>query len=466
MMSIRPLAIGAVVLALGVGGRARAMETEAFQSRMAEVARGTDRAAALRALDALAAEALQAGRLDLRVQATAAHARIRIKAGEFTRVRQDLEEARSEARSGGWPALEAEVCVVFSEYWLTQGDVVAAAEWLEVAWSSALAATPRDTGLALGVLDRLYPLRQSLGQEHLASQAQAWRLLLLGAPEAPAAEVLLQPTALTTQVAADEVGRARLFLANATPEAVTGTLLVDGGDLTVESWASQGGNERVTLQFPAVSGTVPHSTAQGRKLTLMPGETRTLTLEVEPNAPPRPGAKSVSVAWQAGPASLTATAAFHFRKSRDLPATSVANACQVRLSPLVSVPVSMEIYHRGRPQRHIQDLLPVTSQPCRVELHEILSDGTRGSRWLAVDADGDGRYFGEADAVVSDLDDSGYPDVEFSADKEVAALEVRLFPLPTANGASPATLDLTVSLRDGGLWREPADVSHRVEAGH
>jgi hypothetical protein len=465
MMSIRPMAIGAVVLALGVGGRVRGVETEAFQARLAEVVRGTDPAVALRVLDALAAEALQAGRLDLRVQATAAHARLRIKAGDFSRVRQDLEEARSEARSGGWPALEAEVCEVFSDYWLAQGDAVAAAEWLEVAWTAALAASPSDTGLAMSVLERLESLRQSLGQDHLASQARAWRSLLVGDPEAPAPEVLLQPTALTTQVAAEEVGRARLFLANATAEAVTGTLLIDGGDLTVGSWASQGANEQVTLQFPAASGAVPQSTAQGRKLTLMPGETRTLTLEVEPNAPPRPGTKSVSVAWQSGAASLTATAEFHFRKARDLPSTTVANACQVRLSPLVSVPVFMEVYHRGRPQRHIQDLLPVTSQPCRVELHEILADGARGRQWLSVDADGDGRYFGAADAVASDLDGSGYPDVEFSADKEVAALEVRLFPLTAADGAPPETLDLTVSLRDGGKWREPADVSHRVEVG-
>ena len=453
------------MLALGVGARVRAVETEVFQSRLAEAARATDRASALRTLDALAAEALQAGRLDLRVQATAAHARLRIKAGDFSRVGQDLEEARSEARSGGWPTLEAEVCEVFAEYWLSQADPVAAAEWLEVAWASALAATLRDTSLAIRVLERLQSLRVSLGQDHLAAQAQAWRLLLVGAPEAPTPEVLLQPSALSTQVAAEEIGRARLFLANATPEAVTGTLLVDGGDLIVEDWASQGTNERVTLQFPAVSGAVPHSTAQGRKLTLMPGETRTLTLEVEPNAPPRPGTKSVSVAWQAGAASLAATAEFHFRRSRDLPPTSVANACQVRLSPLVSVPVSMEVYRRGRPQRHIQDLLPVTSQPCRVELHEILADGARGRQWLAVDADGDGRYFGAADAVVTDLDGTGYPDVEFSAGKEVAALEVRLFPLPSADGALPSVLDLTVSLRDGGRWREPADVSHRVESG-
>jgi|GEM_PF-2058504 len=455
--------MGAVLLALGAAGRARAVETESFEARLAEVAGGGDRAAALRTIDAMAAEALQAGRLDLRVQATAAHARLRIKAGEFRRVRQDLEEARSEARGGGWPVAEAWVDVAFAEYWLAQGDAVAGAEWLEQAWAAALAAVPAQNDLAIVALARLAEVRRALGQDHLAAQAEAWRSLLRGDPDAPEPGVVLQPTILSTQIASDEVGRVRLFLANATPSAVTGTLLVDGGDLMVKEWGTRGDGEQVTLQFPAAAGAVPHSTAQGRKLTLLPGESRVLTLEIEPNAPPRPADKTVTVTWQAGAASITSTAHFRFRKSRQLPETSVANACQVRLSPLVSVPVHMEVYHRGGPKRHLQDLLPVTSQPCRIELHEILPDGARGRQWLALDADGDGSYRGPADAVVADADHSGYPDIEFSAGKEVAALEVRLYPLPAAGGALPAALDLTVSLSDGGRWREPADVSHRVE---
>jgi len=464
MLSIRRWMIGAVVLALGVGGRLRAVETEDFEARVVVMAGGADRSAALRGLDALAAEALQAGRLDLRVQVTVAQARLRIAAGEWDRVVEELEEARTDARSGGWPALEAAIGDLMADYWLAQGDPVTAADWLEGAWMSALAAAPREKDLALRILVRLQELRQSLGQEPLAAQARAWQLLVAGSPAAPDPEVVLQPTALTAQVAADEVGRARLFLANATPEAITGTLLVDGGDLTVASWVSRGAQEDVTLQFPAVSGAVPHSTAQGRKLTLLPGEARTLTLEVEPNAPPRPGVRTVSVAWQAGAASLMATARFHFLRPRELPTTSVANTCQVRLSPLVSVPVFMDVYYRGSRPRHLQDLLPVTSQPCRVELHERIADGRSGCRWLAVDADGDGRYHGAADALVVDGDGSGYPDVEFSVEKPVAALEVRLFPIPAADGSQPESLDLTLSLRDGGWWREPADVSHRVEA--
>jgi hypothetical protein len=69
-----------------------------------------------------------------------------------------------------------------------------------------------------------------------------------------------------------------------------------------------------------------------------------------------------------------------------------------------------------------------------------------------------------ADAVVVDANGSGYPDVEFSEIKEVAALEARLYPLPSADGLVPSALDLTVSLRDHELWRQPADVSHRVES--
>lgn len=464
MNFIRPMAIGVVVLAFGAGARVRALETEGFEARLVEIGRGPDRAAALRSLEALGAEALQAGRLDLRVQATAAHARLRIKAGDLSRVRQDLEEARLEARSGGWPSAEVWVAEAFADYWLAQGDGVAAAEWLESAWSVALAAVPAENQSAIRALARLEEVRESLGQDHLASQARSWRLILTGAPGAPAPEVALQPMALTSEVATDEVGRARLFLANATPAPVTGTLLVDGGELLVRHWGARGAEEQVILQFPVALGAVPQSAVQGRKITLLPGESRTLTLEVEPNTPPRAGSRNVSVTWQAGATSLTSTVQFHFRKARDLPATSVANSCHVRLNPLLSVPVHLEVYHRARPGRHIQDILPVTSQPCRIELHELLADGSRGRQWLAVDADGDGSYSGAADTVVSDADGSGYPDVEFSADKEVAALEVRLFPLPGPDGAPPAALDLTVSLRDGERWREPADVTHRVES--
>ena len=81
-----------------------------------------------------------------------------------------------------------------------------------------------------------------------------------------------------------------------------------------------------------------------------------------------------------------------------------------------------------------------------------------------LDADGDGVPRGAADAVVADADGSQFPDVEFTAQKPVVALEVRLYPLPNPDGSFPASLDLEVSLRDGARWRAPADVRHRVES--
>lgn len=452
-----------VLLTLGMAARVHALDADEFEARVQAAAAG-DRDVALRRLDALAAEAMQAGRLDLRLLSIAMHARLRIKSGDFGRVRQDLEEARSEARNGSWLAAEAWVDDVFGEFWLAQGDPVAAAEWLELAWGAALAAGPAEHGFASSVLGRLEQVRRGLGQDHLAAQASAWRALLAAEPGAPAPSVVLQPASLSTQVAVDEVGRARLFLANASATPVTGTLLVDGGDLTIRDWETTSSAENVALQFPAASGVVPHSPTQGRKITLLPRESRTIIVEVEPNAPPRLADKTVTLSWQTAAATATATARFFFRKSRDLPATSVANSCLVQLSPLVSVPVCMEIYHRSGNKNHLQDVWPVTSHPCRVELYEILPDGRSGRQWLAIDADGDGVPRGAADAVVADADGSQFPDVEFTAQKPVVALEVRLYPLPNPDGSLPASLDLEVSLRDGARWRAPADVRHRVES--
>jgi hypothetical protein len=140
---------------------------------------GQDTGVTLRALDALAAEALQAGRLDLRVLATAAHARERIKMGEFSRVRQDLDEARSEARSGGWPGIEAAVCEVFSVIFGSRRVMsVAAAEWLDAAWSLGPGMQqPRDVRPAIRVLERLlgHPERSSARIIWLPRRRRGWR---------------------------------------------------------------------------------------------------------------------------------------------------------------------------------------------------------------------------------------------------------------------------------------------------
>ncbi len=456
------LVFGPVLWGIGTGA-AWGVEKETFETRVQTALEADDATAAASQLAALAAEALQAGRLDLQFHALAARSRALTRAGDTSLAGRELGEAIALARQTGQAAGEAELSEALAEWRLASGESLTAATWFERAWTLALSATPPDELTAHRALARLAQLRRTLGQEHLARQAEAWLALAADDPAAPEPEVSLQPLATTTQVASHEVARARLYLANATLSPVTGTLLLDGGDLVLGEWTSSGAGETATFVFPAsASGAATASVPQGRRLTLRPGEIRVVTLEVEPNTPPRLARRGITATWQSGAQRQTATAQFLFERARDLDGTTAANASHVRLSPLLTVPVYMEVYHRGDPPASVQDLLPSTSLPCRVELYEVTSDAA-GRKLLAVDADGDGRFDTLTDAVLADRDDSGYPDVSFASGKSVAALELHLYPLPAANGVLPPQFDLTVTLRDGAHWRHPADVRHRVE---
>lgn len=454
----------ALVLAtIGLTAPARAFEAEKFEAQIGALSQDPDPEAAARKLDVLAAEAWQAGRVDLQLLAETARARAKIKARQPAGVRESLEEWLATARQLGLASSEALLGEALAEYWLSQDDPGKAAEALEHSWPQALGKTAAGHDLAERLLERLTELYVSMGQMHLARQCDAWLALLADDADAPAAGVTLQPASAAIQVATDEVARTRIFLANASLAPVTGTLLIDGGDLAVSAWAAKSTGETITLRFPAASPSVPASTAQGRKITLQPGESRVLTVELEPNAPPRLASKTVSLTWQTPHSTTTAEAHFHFRRAKDFPSTSVASTCQVRLNPLLSVPVYMEVYRRGEMLRHVQDVLPATSRPCRVELYEILPHAARQREWLALDADGDGVFETASDAVLSDRDGSGYPDISFSAGKPVAALEIRLYPLPSADGSAAEDMDLTLTLRDGTTWRQPPDAVNRVE---
>lgn len=437
MPRFRPMLAALGLATIGLASPARAFEAEKFEAQVAALGQEPDPEAAARKLDVLAAEAWQAGRVDLQLLAEAARARAKIKARQYAGLNESLEEWLATARQLGLATGEALLGEALAEYWLAQDDPAKAAEYLERSWPLALGRTAAGHDLAERLLERLTELYVSMGQTHLARQGDAWLALLADDVDAPAAGVTLQPATAAIQVATNEVARARIFLANASLAPVTGTLLVDGGDLAISEWAAKSAGETITLRFPGAGPAVPASTVQGRKITLLPGESRVLTLEVEPNAPPRLASKTVALTWQTPQSTTTAEAHFHFRRAKDFPDTSVASTCQVRLNPLLSVPIYMEVYRRGDAMRHLQDLLPTTSRPCRVELYEILPHAARQREWLALDADGDGVFETATDVVLADRDGSGYPDVSFSSGKPVAALEVRLYPLPSADG-SPA----------------------------
>lgn len=460
---IVPRSVFMVALSLVWAGQETAsawgLEAEVFEERLQAAVETGETSQAARRLAALAAEALQAGRLDWHFRAVAARAAVLVHAGEASLALRELEKAIPLAQQAGQPAGEAELCAAQAEARLFLGEAAAAAGWLERAWRLALAAQPAEELLARRILVRLAEARRLLGQTHLAEQAERWVAALDDPQPAAGVETSLQPMMTTIQVASDEVARTRFYLSNATPQPVSGTLLLETGDLVLRSWTWAGAGEAVMLAFPAATAGGASSVPQGKKLTLYPGEIRVITVEVEPNTPPRVAQREVKMVWQSGAARQTATAQFLFERAREMADTTASQACHLRLSPLLTVPVYMEVYHRGARPTHVQDVLPLTSRPCRVELYE-LTGGEGGRRLLAVDAEGDGHFDVTSDAVLADRDRSGFPDVTFSSSKPVAALELHLYPL---EGEGSESLELSVTLREGTRWREPADVRHLLD---
>ncbi|MGI8601390.1 MAG: tetratricopeptide repeat protein [Verrucomicrobiales bacterium] len=458
-----PFFAAVVIAAAGVLTSA-AVEEDRFLTRSAEAEQlGANGASerALRQLDALIVEAINAGRHDAQVWAIQARARIQLRAGRVDAARDEIEDALTTARQFGLQHLEPSLTETFAAVWLAAGDLESAALWLERSYQVALAQTPPQTLLAREALVRLAEVQRSLGNEPLAAQAEAWLELLLGGA-GPGVD--LQPLRAQIQVASDEIGRARLVLTNASTVPLTGTLVLDNSDVLIKEWKSRVSGDWVVLGFADPQATLPAALSQGRKVSLRPGEQRFVTVEMEPALPVRPAEKTISFTWQSGEFSSTSSLHFHFVNAGDLNDPSVANASHVRLSPYASIPVYEEIYYRGEAAPRIESFLPATSAPCRVEIYELgRVGGSEARTLLAVDADGDGEFTGPADEVIADYDHDGFPDVSFTAQKPVAAIELRLYPIADSASAGTSALDLTISLREGKAWRQPPDVRNRVE---
>lgn len=450
----------AALLILGGSGLSAADGAD-FARRVAaaESDESGDPRAALRRLDDLVVEAMQTGQPERQLSALEAHARLSLRAGAPDAAAESLERARQTAAHYAITSHDALLALLEAAIAWEEGEADLAVAWLERAFQLALASSPPQRDTARESLLRLRDLHQALGQPERAAQAEAWLDLLDGRDETDAG-VHLQPRRMQTVVAIDEVGRARLVLANATLQPVSGTLLLDAPGLLVRGWQSHGGGEWLVLGLP--TGSSAANLPQGKKITLLPGESRAVTLELEPAQPARLAQEKVRLTWQAEGATLTADLAFHLVNPSLLNDPGVANASHLRLSRHLSLPVYEEIYLRRPSHGRVENFLAAASSPARIEIHEIGQSGGLESRTLlAVDAEGDGDFRGPRDQLLSDQDGDGFPDVAFDPDKPVAALELRLFPLP---GQPPAELDLSLSLREDAAWRQPADATNRVEA--
>ena len=244
---------------------------------------------------------------------------------------------------------------------------------------------------------------------------------------------------------------------------MTGTLLIDGGDLPIKEWkdARRRRSHHVAISRLAES----RSGIRRPKDVASPcsrAKAGTSPSKSSPASPPRVADRTVAVSWQSGASTSTSIAEFHFRRPREFPATSAANACHVRLNPLVSCAridgnLASRLPSVPSPGPLARNLRPV---PRRV--YEILTGGDTSPQLLAVDANGDGSLMRRAMPCYRPRQ-TGFPEVAFAPEKPVAALELRLFPLPSSTDRSLRRSTSPSRSATAPSWRVPPDVDHRVK---
>ncbi len=455
-------------MAVGVLAWAHAADDDRWLSRIEsaeQTALSGDADSGLRQLDALVVEALAAGRSEAQVQASLAHARVKLRLGRTEGVRRELEETLVTARQFGVIDAEAALTESYADYWFAMGDLDAATGFLRKSVSLALGQSAPDPGTAKRLLRRLIALHRSLGQTHLIARTQAWLDLLDGSPDAAPSGIELEPRQSTVTVAPAEIARTRLVLANATPLNVTGTLVLDTGGTFLASWKTGADADTVILRCAENASILPSAT-EARQITLHPGEDHGIFLELEPGQPPRELTKVLKLSWIAGTVTTTAEVTCRFEAVTASARVSVSNASSVRLSPYVGIPVYEEIYFREASRDWTENFVPATDKPCRVEIYE-LSGGTSGTetrRLIAVDADGDGDFKGPGDRLLSDRDHDAVPDVKLSANSPIVALELLLYPLSDDSGRplTPDDLQLGIALEHGSTSKG-TDALHRIK---
>ena len=464
--AVRRLLAG-LLMAACASSAAPAADEDRWLSRIEgaeQTALSTDPEAGLRQLDALVVEALGAGRTEAQIQASLAHARVKLRLGRTDGVRRELEETLVTARQFGVDDAEAALTETYADYWFAAGDLEAATGFLRKSVSLALSQPAPDPGMARRILRRLIALHRSLGQSHLVARTQAWLDLLDGSPDAAPTGVELEPRLSTVTVAPAEIARTRLVLANATPLPVTGTLVLDAGGTFLAGWKTGADADTVVLRCPENDAILPSAT-EARQITLRPGEDHGLFIELEPGQPPRELTKRIKISWIAGPVTTTAEVTCRFESAAASARVGVSNTSSVHLSPYVAIPVYEEIYFRDASNDWLENFVPATDKPCRIEIYE-LSGGTSGTetrRLIAIDADGDGEFKGAGDRLLTDRDHDAVPDVKLSANSPVVALELLLYPLSNEAGEplTPDQLRLGIALEHGST-RSGTDAVHQI----
>ena len=252
----------------------------------------------------------------------------------------------------------------------------------------------------------------------------------------------LQPMEMVTVVAEGEDARGRFTVSNPASGRSTGNLTVHGAHLE-ENWDEEAGiwYVRLDADAAAAAGEVRRSIALHSQ--------EQIVVFLESSKPPAEGSSEARLLWDG---KTQQKAVWTYSVSAHDAVVAVVNASSVRNNPFYSVPIYHEIYYRGEGSSVI-DFRVLTPGGLRVE---VVDDETR--QIIATDATGNGSFRDSGDVVFLDANQNGFPDFALSDDRDVAAIELHVYPADM-DSEFIGNVHIQIQLRDEAtaVWRTHAE---------
>jgi len=223
-------------------------------------------------------------------------------------------------------------------------------------------------------------------------------------------------------------------LSNPSAQEAQGTVSLDASNFHV-AWSTN--EQGLVAKFTPGAAAAENSLS----LNIAPGQQVVVLLESTPLEANKD--YSVGVNWREQQASATAT--WEFSSGPDTRKIVVANASLAEDNPFYAIEFYHEVYFRGD-ETQLKNLRVETSEPCRVEIVE-----QSHHTLLAIDADGNGSFGDAGDVVYVDADKNLYPDISLDKDRDVAILELFVFPHFKQN-RNQREIKITLSWDENGDW--------------
>ena len=256
------------------------------------------------------------------------------------------------------------------------------------------------------------------------------------AAAAPAENVHLQPSAIQTHRSTGETAAASFVLFNASPAEARGTLSVHTPDLACT--ASQ---EKDPVRFHLGEAEAGTPGSCDIPLAIAPGEAKSIVVEAPPAENEAP-LREIVLTWTG---QRTTAARWRFGPDCDNSFTTIVDASVIQENPFYVIPFRHHLRSESGSVDRI-DLSVLASRACRIEYYDAETQTA-----LAIDATGDGRFDERGDALLVDDDESGYPDVVFTAEGSLKPIELWVYPVMAGIQPGDET-ELTLSVFRQGEW--------------